>query len=148
MFSLFAQYWLTPRRVSNIIQRSKLLLWTSKSPDQELHITIHIFTYLQTVHVTVSVYLFTCIVSSCIVIRCICLVKFSWLVCLYRSLVQVHCVFLLCPVLCHFVIHFTCKSSTLYPITLFNTTCIIVRTAMSQNINILSIEPFKQTHRY
>ena len=29
---------------------------------------------------------------------------------------------------CVLVIHFTCKSSTLSPITLFNTTCIIVRT--------------------
>jgi len=38
---------------------------SKKSPHQELHITVHIITYLQTV-----LHLFTCIVPSCIVVRC------------------------------------------------------------------------------
>ena len=63
-------------------------------------IKVDTITYLQTVHVTVSVYLFTCIVPSCIVIHCICVVKFSCLVCLFHSLVQILCVFSSCPVLC------------------------------------------------
>jgi len=82
-----------------------------------------------TLHWVNSVYLlFTCSVRSCIVIRCICVVKFSCLVCLfqlscmfvsftcpspcvYRSLVQVLCVFSSWPVL---FFHFTCPLNLVF----------------------------------
>ena len=95
-----------------------------KSPHQELHITVRILKYLQTVHTTVSVYLlFTCIVPSCIVIRCICLVEISCLVWLYRSIVQVLvCIVHLSKSL---FVSFTCPSPCLYRLLVQVLVCIV-----------------------
>ena len=75
-----------------------------------------------TLHWVNSVYLlFTCIVPSCIVIRCICVVKFSCIVCLF----QLSCMFVsfTCPsTLCIFFLssrvsslfHFTCPLNLVF----------------------------------